>query len=136
VKSVILGFLLFLSAVPATDDQRCFPLTGRTAIQQVPGHLWNNPALPGGIVADYSGYQLFLIRTAGNQKAAFLLLDYKKLLQSPKYLANMGGYFGMDAAHRPHYVFAKGPFLAGVIGLDQEKADPIARTFVGRIPLQ
>ena len=133
---VFCAFLLFLTLVVAADDQRCFPLTGRTAIKQVPDHILGNSALPGGIVADYAGYQLFLIRTASTQKAAFLLLDYKKILQSPKYLANMGGYFGMDAAHRPNYVFAKGPFLAGVIGLDQEKADPVARTFAARIPLQ
>jgi hypothetical protein len=128
---IVLSFCLF-----AADDFRCFPLTGRTAIKEVPGHLFNNPLLPGGILADYKGYQLFLIRTASNQKAAFLLLDYKKSLQTPKYLANMGGFFGMDRSNQPHYVFAKGPFLAGIVGLPQDQADPIARQFAGRIPLQ
>jgi hypothetical protein len=135
MKSTIAAIVLSLTLASAADDQRCFPLTGRTALKQV-DHLFNIPALPGGMIADYPGYQLFLIRTASAQKAAFLLLDYKKLLQTPKYLANMGGFFGVDSGHRPNYVFAKGPFLAGVVGLDQEKAEPIARTFAGRIPLQ
>ena len=135
MKSVLLVLALCL-ALFAADDQRCFPLTGRTAIRQTPGHLFDNAALPAGILADYKGYQLFLIRAASNQKAAFLLLDYKKTLHAPKYLANMGGFFATDSANRPVYVFAKGPFLAGVVGLPQDQADPIARIFAGRIPLQ
>lgn len=127
--------VLALSLVARVDDFRCFPLTGRIAIKEVPNHLFNNQAFPSGILADYKGYQLFLMRTASNQKAAFLLLDYKKTLQAPRYLANMGGFYGNDSTGRPNYVFAKGPFLAGVLGLAQEQADPIAREFAGRIPL-
>jgi hypothetical protein len=136
VKPALAALILCLSLAADVADYRCFPLTGRTAIKEVPNHLFNNSALPPGILADYDGYQLFLIRTANNQRAAFTLMDYKKLLQGPKYLPNMGGYFGADSTHRPNYVFAKGPFVAGVIGLDEAKADPIARTFAGRIPLK
>jgi hypothetical protein len=136
VKPFLAALTLCLTLAADVADFRCFPLTGRAAIREVPNHLFNNPALPPGILADYEGYQLFLIRAANNQKAAFLLLDYKKLLQAPKYLPNMGGFYGTDSAHRPNYVFAKGPFLAGVIGLSEVKADPVARTFAGRIPLQ
>jgi hypothetical protein len=136
VKSSLIAFLFSLTLAAAVDSFMFFPLTGRTAIKEVPNHLFNNPSLPPGILADYPGYQLFLIRATDPQKAAFVLLDYKKLLQSPKYLPNMGGYFGVDSAHRPNYVFAKGPFLAGVVGLPQDQADPIARQFAGRIPLK
>jgi hypothetical protein len=135
VNRVLSIFALCLSLAAEVQDFRCFPLTGRTSIKEVPNHLFSNPALPPGILADYDGYQLFLIRTANNQKAAFTLMDYNKLLQAPKYLPNMGGYYGTDSSRRPNYVFAKGPFVAGVLGLEEAKADPIARSFAGRIPL-
>jgi hypothetical protein len=124
-----------LAAGPADDFSRYFPLRERTAIHDVAGHLLNNASLPAGVLAEYKTCQLFLTRTASAEKAAFLLLDYKKTLKDPKYLAHMGGFFGMDAG-RPAYVFAKGPYLAGVVGLAQDKADPIAREFAARIPLK
>jgi hypothetical protein len=136
MKTFLAALLLCAALAASVADFRFFPLTGRTAIREVPNHLFNNPSLPPGILADYNGYRLFLIRASDNQKAAFLLLDYKKTLQAPKYLPNMGGYFGLGPGNQPHYVFAKGPFLAGVIGLKQDEADPIARQFAGRIPLQ
>jgi hypothetical protein len=136
LKTVLVSIAFALCLLGGAGDFRFFPLTGQLAIKEVPNHIFNNPAFPPGVLADYKGYQLFLIRTASNQKAAFLLLDYKKTLRAPRYLANMGGFFGVDSTDRPHYVFAKGPFLAGVIGLPQEQADPIARQFAGRIPLQ
>lgn len=136
VKTVLVWIALALSLMADVADFRCFPVTGRTAIKEIPNHLFNNQAFPSGILADYNGYQLFLMRTPSNQKAAFLLLDYKKILRAPRYLPNMGGFYGTDSTDRPNYVFAKGPFLAGVLGLDAEKADPIAREFAGRIPLK
>ena len=135
MKPLFAALILCFCLAAGVQDFRCFPLTGRTAIKEVPNHLFNNPELPPGILANYDGYQLFLIRTANNQRAAFTLMDYKKLLHAPKYLPNMGGFYGTDSAHRPNYVFAKGPFVAGVLGLEETKADPIARTFAGRIPL-
>ena len=137
VKFILFALVVFspLNAEPADDFSRYFPLQGRVAIHDVAGHLLNNPSLPGGALADYKTCQLFLIRTASAEKAGFLLLDYKKTLKDPKYLAHMGGFFGADAG-RPAYVFAKGPYLAGVIGLPQDKADPLAREFAARIPLK
>ena len=127
--------LLFFALLFAADDSRCFPTVDRTSLQEIAAHLMNNPALPGGLLAEYKDHQLFLIRTASADKAGFLLLDYKKTLKEPKYLANMGGFYGEDRG-RPAYVFAKGVFLAGVVGLPREKADAVARTFAGRIPLK
>jgi hypothetical protein len=136
VKSILATLIVCVSLFGEAAEFRFFPVTGRTSITDMHDHAFHNPKLPPGVVAEYDGYQLFLIRTASNQKAAFLLMDYKKMLQMPKYLPNMGGFYGMDSVNKPNYVFAKGPFLAGVVGLDQEKADPVARTFAGRIPLQ
>jgi hypothetical protein len=136
VKTLLVWIALAFSLLGEVADFRYFPVTGRIAIKEVPNHLFNNQAFPSGILADYKGYQLFLMRTPGNQQAAFLLLDYKKTLRNPRYLPNMGGFYGADSTDRPNYIFAKGPFLAGVIGLPQDQADPIAREFAARIPLK
>jgi hypothetical protein len=44
----------------------------------------------------------------------------------------MGGYFGMDG-DRPVYVFVKGAWVAGIVGLTEEKADAAARVFAARL---
>ncbi len=129
--AAIVTLALFLLAV---DNSPYFPLKDRVSVKEMPAHLLNNPALPGGTLAEYKGgYQLFLVRADSNVKAADLLLDYKKTLKDPKYLAHMGGFFGTGDG-RPAYVFAKGPWLAGVVGLAQEKADIVAREFAARLP--
>jgi hypothetical protein len=75
---------------------------------------------------------MFLLKMADPQKAAFLLLDWKSVMPESKYLASMGGYFGTDQG-KPVYVFAKGPYLAGFVGLSEEKADPEARRFAAKL---
>jgi hypothetical protein len=44
----------------------------------------------------------------------------------------MGGYFGTDAG-KPVYVFAKLKYLAGVVGLPEDLADPVARQLAARL---
>jgi hypothetical protein len=44
----------------------------------------------------------------------------------------MGGYFGTDTNGQV-YTFAKSKYLAGVVGLPQDKADPIARQLAARL---
>jgi hypothetical protein len=44
----------------------------------------------------------------------------------------MGGYFGMDG-DRPVYIFQKGVFLAGFVGLPEKDADVLARQFAARL---
>ena len=117
---------------PPRDESAQLPLRGRLDSRVIADKLLGKPYLPGGTLADYQGYQLFLARTDSAQQAAFLLLDFKKDLADAKYLAHMGGYFGMDGG-KPIYVFAKGPLLAGVIGLPREEADRIAREFAARL---
>jgi hypothetical protein len=125
-------------ALPA-DESRWFPSKDQVGTHVVAGHLLDKSIAPGGTVGEYrnaqGSYQLGLIHMPSNDKAAFLLLDVKKVMAAPQYLPNMGGYFGMQDGV-PLYVFAKGPYVAVLKGLAMERADPLARTFAARIPLQ
>lgn len=118
------------------DDTALLPAEGRTAASVVPDHLLGNKAMPGGSLGDYEvkgkKYQLFIIETPSAQDAAILLLDVKGTLGDPAYIAYMGGYFGADAG-KPIYVFAKKQYLAGVAGLPQDAADPIARVLAAQL---
>ena len=108
----------------------------RTSAKVVQDHLLGKSALPGGTIGDYDAaglkYQLFIIETDSAQSAAILLLDLKATLKDPAYIAYMGGYFGTDA-NGPVYVFAKAKYLAGVVGLAEDRADPIARQLAARL---
>ena len=105
-------------------------------MQLAPDHLLGKDFMPGGNLADYKTaageYRMFLLKMADPQKAAFLLLDWKSAMPEAKYLAHMGGYYGTDQG-QPIYVFAKGPYLAGLVGLSEEKADPEARRFAAKL---
>jgi hypothetical protein len=93
-------------------------------------------AMPGGSFADYDvkgrKYRMFIIDTDSNQKAAFLMLDMKAELKDPAYIAYMGGYFGMYG-DQPLYCFAKLHYLAGIVGLPKDKADPLARSLAAQL---
>jgi hypothetical protein len=105
-------------------------------MQLVPDHLLGKDFMPGGNLADYKSaageYQLFLLEAADARAAAFMLLDWKTAMPESKYLAHMGGYAGTDQG-KPIYIFAKGPYLAGIVGLPEDKADPEARRFAARL---
>ena len=114
-----------------------FPSTGQVNMQLVPDHLLGKDFMPGGNLADYKTalgeYQMFLLQQSDPHTAAFILLDWKAAMPDAKYLAHMGGYYGtLDG--KPVYVFSKGPYLAGLVGLTEDKADPEARRFAARIP--
>ncbi|MCU1258201.1 MAG: hypothetical protein JWO80_1086 [Bryobacterales bacterium] len=119
------------------DESRRLPSKDQMSTRVVADHLIDPSLAPGGTLGDYKGakgsYQLGLIHMASNDKAAFFLLDVKKILSNPQYLPNMGGFFGMRDG-TALYVFAKGPYVASVKGLKMDDADPIARTFAARIP--
>jgi hypothetical protein len=124
---------------PVKDRSVMMPLDGRVSTKTVPNHILGIAALPGGTLGDYDvkgrKYQLFIIDTETNQQSAFSLLDAKAALQNPEYIAYMGGYFGTmnDAGKQPLYVFSKLHYLAGVVGLSKDDADPIARTLAARL---
>jgi len=124
-------------AKPAVKDDTSLLLSEhRTGAKVVPDHLLGMNALPGGTIGDYQAggkkYQLFVIETETPQDAAILLLDVKGALKDPAYISYMGGYFG-DDADGPVYAFAKKTYLAGVVGLPEAKADPIARQLAAQL---
>jgi hypothetical protein len=121
---------------PVKDNTAQLPPLHRTSAKVVPNHLLGKDALPGGTIGDYDvdglKYQLFIIETDSAQDAGILLLDLKATLKDPAYIAYMGGYYGTDAGG-PVYVFAKAKYLAGVVGLAEDRADPIARQLAARL---
>lgn len=121
---------------PVKDDTALLLPLNRTSAKVVPDHLLGKSALPGGTIGEYDvngvKYQIFIIETDSAQDAAILLLDLKATLKDPAYIAYMGGYFGTDAGG-PVYVFAKAKYLAGVIGLSEDRAYPIARQLAARL---
>jgi len=119
-----------------SDESRRFPTKNQTRMQLVERDLLDKGILPGGNLAEYKHrgktYQQFLVRAESAEKAALLLFDLKTTLNNPKYLAHMGGYFGTDR-EQPVYIFAKGVFLAGFIGLAEKEAELLAREFAARL---
>jgi len=105
-------------------------------MQLIPDHLLGKEFMPGGNLADYKTqdgvFQEFLLEGADPKTAAYVLLDWKAAMPDAKYLAHMGGYFGTDNG-KPVYVFTKGPFIVGIIGLSEEKADAEGRRFAARL---
>jgi hypothetical protein len=125
-----------LAPPPVKDDTALLLTENRVSASVVPDHLMGNKALPGGSLGEYAAgqkkYQLFVLETGSAQDAAILLLDYKGTLTDSAYIAYMGGYSGADSG-KPVFVFAKGKYLAGVVGLAPDAADPIARQLAARI---
>jgi hypothetical protein len=115
---------------PVADHTSLFPDKGKVSASVVPDHILDMKALPGGSLAEYEvkgqKYQMFIVDADSAQKAAFMMLDIKdQLKKDPEYIAYMGGYFGMYG-DKPVYCFAKMHYLAGIVGLPKDKADPLA----------
>ncbi len=126
--------------IPVKDHRFLLPAEHQTSATVVRSHILDNKTLPGGSLGEYEAqgrkYQLFIIESTTAQNAAFLMLDFKDTLKNPVYIAYMGGYFGEPGnppGDKPVYVFARGNFLAGVVGLTQALADPIARELAARL---
>jgi hypothetical protein len=119
-----------------SDERRRFPLKNQVKMDLVEQHLLGRDFLPGGNLAEYKlgdrTYRQFLIRAEDANRAAILLFDLKNSLQEARFLAHMGGFFGMDG-ETPVYCFSKGPFLAGFVGLPEKDADLLAREFAARL---
>jgi len=124
------------AALKPVDESRRFPVADRVSLRLVADHVLGKDYLPGGNVAEYhrrrTAYQQFLVHSQSAEAAALLLFDFKGHLRDAKYLAHMGGYFGMDGS-TPVYIFQKGVFLAGLLGLPEKEADPLARQFAARL---
>jgi len=119
------------------DHTSIFPDAGKVGTAVVPNHILDMKSMPGGSLADYDvkgkKYQMFIIDEDSTQKAAFTMLDMRAELQkNPEYISYMGGYFGMYG-DKPLYCFAKLHYLAGIVGLPKDKADPIARSLAAQL---
>ena len=92
--------------------------------------------MPGGTVADYKKgameYQMFVARTPSPTDAAILLLDWKNALAGAKLVPSFGGYFGTDGG-KPVFVFPKGSWIAGIVGLPEKQADAQARLLAAQL---
>src|SRR3984957_447338 len=116
-----------------TDETRRFPAANLVDTKLVDQHLLGKPFMPGGTLASYKkgkvAYNMFLGKLASPADAAFLLLDWHKALADAHLVPSFGGYFGHDSqdAGRPVFVFAKGAWIAGVVGLPEKDADLQAR---------
>ena len=128
-----------LLGLAAESDTRLLPPAHLIDSKVVEAHLLAPSLKPGGLLGNYRDakgeYRLMLVRMPTNEKAAFLLLDIKKLMTEPHYLAHMGGFAGKKDGV-PFYVFAKGPFVAAIAGKPENEADLLARVFAGRLPLK
>ena len=122
-------------AKPA-DATRYFSATDRVEVKVVDDHLLGHGFLPGGNIAHYrkgkQEFDVILIKAAGPEAAALLLYTYKQKLTDPKVIAIFGGFAGKDG-ERPAFLFAKGPWLCGVLGLPEADADLIASDQAARL---
>ena len=138
VRALLIS-ILSLAMSLAADDIPLLPKEHLTGSAAVPAHLLAPSLAPGGVAGNYQDakgpYRLLLARMPTNDKAAFLLLDVKKLMPNAHYLAHMGGYAGKKDG-KEFYVFAKGPFLAAIEGMPEARADILARVFAARLPLR
>lgn len=118
------------------DETFRFPAEDRVETHVVANHMLNQTFLPGGTMAHYKNgkteYDLFVTQFPSATDAAIALANLEGSLQGAKLIPTFGGYFGTDAG-RPAFIFPKDTWIAGVIGLPEKEADPIARTLASRL---
>ena len=118
------------------DESRKMPLENRVSAGVVDDHILGRQWLPGGTLGHYKKgakeWDLILVKADSAATAAVWLLDYKKELDGSKVVPSFGGFFGSDKG-RPAFVFTKGAWFAGVMGLTEADADVVARPFASRI---
>ncbi len=102
----------------------------------VADHLLGKEYLPGGNIADYSSnlgsYQIFLIKEKDTTKAANLILDWRATHPDLQRMSKLGGYYGLDNG-TPVYLFSKGLYVGGFVGLSADDADLQARGLADRL---
>lgn len=119
-----------------SDESRRFPKTNLVNTTVVEKGLMEKSFMPGGTLAVYkrgkTEYQAFVAKLPSASDAALLLLDWRKELTEPKLVPSFGGYFGKDS-DRPTFVFSKGDWVAGIVGLTEKEADLQARALAGQL---
>ncbi len=122
---------------PIAEDVR-FPSPHRTSIEVVPANLFNLPYLAGGNLAAYDTgklqYRLFTIRCRNATQAGSYIFDIKNQLDNPRFIAVYGGYYAPQTPAGPLFVFAKGSYIAGIVGLSEADSIETGKEFAARIP--
>jgi len=118
------------------DESRRFPQANLVSSEVVDSALLGKPFMPGGTLARYkkgkTSYEMFVARAASATDAAGKLSDWRKALTNPEFVPSFGGFFGQDAG-RPLFVFSKGEWIAGVVGLSRSEADTASRLLASRL---
>jgi hypothetical protein len=118
------------------DESRRFPKQNLVETKVVNDHLLGKAFMPGGTVAHYTkgklDYEMFLAKLATPTDAAILLPDWRKALTDVKPEPGFGGLFGSDAG-RPVFVFTKGAWILGIVGLREKAADLQGRELASRV---
>jgi len=118
------------------DESRRFPIANLVDTRVVDRQLLGKPFMPGGTLARYkkgkTEYEMFVAKLPTATDAAVILPDWRKALTDSKLIASFGGYFGRDA-DRPVFVFSKGAWIAGIVGLPEKDADLQARALAAKL---
>lgn len=117
------------------EDVR-FPSANRKSVEVVESNLLGYNFLASGNLATYqtdsARYLLFLIRCKDASQAGVYLTDIKNELKDPKFVASYGAYFSQMPSG-PIFVFAKGIYLAGIVGLPEDEAVQTGKEFAARL---
>lgn len=112
------------------DESRNLPQANQVATEVVADHLLGKSFMPGGTLGHYKNgrqeYQMFVRKLGSPLDAAVLLADWQKDLKDSKLVPAFGAYIG-DNGGQPVFVFAKGDWIAGIVGLNEKQADQPAR---------
>jgi hypothetical protein len=120
----------------ATDSTALLPKEDVVALKVVKNELLDKSFMPGGTLARYHrgkvAYEIFLSELATPTDAAIVLAHWDEALKNPKVVKSLDAYYGIDAG-QPIYVFARGPWVAGITGLSEKEADQQARMLAARL---
>ena len=118
------------------DESHRLPRQGQVETKLVEKELMGKSFLPGGNVGTYKQggktYEVFMARLSSAEDSPLALLQWKKEMTGARLIPSFGGYFGDDAG-QPVFVFTKGAWIAGVKGLPEKDADPVARELASRL---
>jgi hypothetical protein len=125
-----------VTAARPSDESRRLPQANLISSEFVDSQLLGKVFMPGSTIARYrkgkAECQMFVARAANASAAAVILSQWRSTISNPQFVASFGGYFGADGPAQV-FVFTKGEWIAGVVGLDREQADAVARLLAARL---
>jgi len=120
---------------PPADDRHHLPKANQVDAKIVDDYMLGKEFLPGGSLGTYkkgnTEYQIFLVKSTASD-APLHLLAFMRQMTDSKLIPHFGGYFGQDNG-KPAFLFSKGAWLAGIVGLPEKEADLIARDVAARL---